>query len=87
MVVTISCNDVEDDSGEEFFEINGNMIDITRPYFEKHGEYIEARGLELVGKRIFVRVREESGVGRALFEARNAVVPPPNVSAKAPKKH
>ena len=65
----------------------GNMIDNTRPYFEKHGEYIEARGLELVGKRIFVRVREEAGVGRARFEARNAVVPPPNVSAKAPKKH
>jgi hypothetical protein len=64
----------------------GGMSDITAPYFEKHGEYIEARGMELVGKRIFVRVREESGVGSALFEEKNAVVSPPGVHAKALKK-
>ena len=64
----------------------GGMSDITAPYFEKHGEYIEARGMELVGKRIFVRVREESGSGPAHFEEKNAVVPPPGVPVKALKK-
>ena len=64
----------------------GGMSEITAPYFAKHGEYIERHGIDLVGKRIFVRTREELGAGRAQFEGRNAVVPPPGVHTKAPKK-
>ena len=64
----------------------GGMSDITAPYFAKHGEFIERQGMDLVGKRIFVRVREESGVGPALFEEKNEVVPPPGMHAKALKK-
>jgi hypothetical protein len=64
----------------------GGLSDITAPYFAKHGEYIEVHRLELVGKRIFVRVREEPCAGAAQFEEKNAVVPPPGVPARAPKK-
>ena len=64
----------------------GGISDITTRYFEKHGKYIEAHQMELVGKRIFVRVREESGSGPAQFEERNAVVPSPGVQPKPLRK-
>lgn len=56
--------------------------DITILYFGKHGERIEKRGLPLVGKRIFVRLRQEMDEGPNLYEQVRAVVPPPRGRAR-----
>lgn len=50
---------------------------ITGLYFQKHGEYLRAHGVYLVGKRIFIRTRLELDDGVALYEEVQAVVPPP----------
>jgi hypothetical protein len=53
------------------------VSDITWIYFRKHWEYIEKNGVELVGKRIFIRLRVELEGWGYLSEAASAVVPPP----------
>lgn len=53
------------------------MIDITELYFKKHGGYIQQQGMELVGKRVFIRIRQEMDEGANLFEEVQAVIPPP----------
>jgi hypothetical protein len=55
----------------------GGVSDITWIYFRKHWEYIEKHGVELVGKRIFIRLRVELEGWGYLSEAASAVVPPP----------
>jgi hypothetical protein len=55
----------------------GRRCEITRLYFQKHGACIEERGLPLVGKRIFIRVRQELDDGALLYEQVKAVVPGP----------
>ena len=45
--------------------------------FKKHGGYIKQHGLELVGKRIFVRIRPETDNGPNLYEQVKALVPGP----------
>ena len=57
----------------------GRWREITALYFKKHGEYIKDQGLELVGKRIFVRLRQETDDGANLYEQVRAVVPKPEV--------
>jgi len=57
----------------------GRWIEITRLYFKKHGEYIKQHGLQLVGKRIFIRLRREVDEGVQLYEQVKAVVPTPEV--------
>jgi hypothetical protein len=52
-------------------------IEITGLYFAKHGEHIRRHGLQLVGKRIFIRLRQELDEGASLYEQAKAVVPPP----------
>ena len=49
--------------------------DITDLYFQKHGEYIKKHRVELAGKRIFIRVRQEVDGGADLYEEVCAVVP------------
>jgi hypothetical protein len=51
--------------------------DITELYFKKHGGYIKQQGVELVGKRVFIRTRQEMDDGANLFEEVQAVIPPP----------
>ena len=46
------------------------VIDITALYFNK-------QGMELVGKRVFIRTRQEMDDGANLFEEVQAVIPPP----------
>jgi hypothetical protein len=53
------------------------IIEITALYFKKHGGYIQQQGMELVGKRIFIRTRQEMDDGANLFEEVQAVIPPP----------
>jgi hypothetical protein len=53
------------------------VIDITALYFNKHARYIEQQGMELVGKRVFIRTRQEMDDGANLFEEVQAVIPPP----------
>jgi hypothetical protein len=53
------------------------LIDITALYFNKHARYIEQQGMELVGKRVFIRTRQETDDGASLFEEVQAVIPPP----------
>ena len=57
----------------------GRWSEITKLYFKKHGEYIQQHGLQLVGKRIFVRLRQEVDEGAQLYEQVKAVVPQPEV--------
>ena len=61
------------------------VCDITRQYYEKYGEHLKARGVQLTGKRIFIRTRRESDEGPNLFEQVQAVVPPPEAPKKTPK--
>jgi hypothetical protein len=57
----------------------GRWSEITKLYFKKHGEYIQQHGLQLVGKRIFIRTRPEVDDGPNLYEQVKAVVPKPEV--------
>src|ERR1035438_8285452 len=64
----------------------GRWSEITELYFAKHGEYIKEHGLQLAGKRIFIRLRPETDDGPNLYEQVRAVVPQPEVqmSKKGP---
>ena len=55
----------------------GRRVDITRLYFEKHGPYIQQHSIDVVAKRICVRLRREVDEGASLYEEAKAVVPPP----------
>ena len=55
----------------------GGVCEITRPYFEKHGEYLRNHRVQLVGKRIFIRIRQEMDDGTHLYEEVSAIVPAP----------
>ena len=55
----------------------GGWCDITGLYFRKHGDYIVEHELPVVGKRIYIRVRQERDAGPALYEEANAVAPGP----------
>jgi len=54
------------------------VCEITRPYFQKHRDYLIKHQVQLVGKRIFIRVRRELDVGAIVYEQVQAVVPPPD---------
>jgi len=60
--------------------------DITELYFQKHGAYIERHGIELAGKRIFVRIREEMDDGPRLYEPAWSVVPGPEGGGRPGKE-
>lgn len=60
--------------------------DITALYFQKHGAYIDKCGVQLAGKRIFVRIREEMDDGARLYEPAWAVVPAPEGGDASGKK-
>ena len=63
------------------------VSNITELYFMKHGEYLQRSGMQLEGKRIFIRVRREVDGGSAnLYEEVNAVVPEPEGRAKRQKR-
>jgi hypothetical protein len=51
--------------------------DISALYFAKYGEYLRRHGIQLIGKRIFVRVRPETDDGPNLHEQVKAIVPDP----------
>jgi len=55
----------------------GRLTEITALYFNKHGDYIREHRVPLVGKRIFIRARQELDSGAPLYEQVAAVVPPP----------
>ena len=57
----------------------GRWSEFTKLYFKKHGEYLKRHGLPLVGKRIFIRLRQELDDGPPLYEQVKAVVPQPEV--------
>jgi hypothetical protein len=62
------------------------LIDITKLYFKKHGGYIKQQGMELVGKRVFIRTRQEMDDGASLFEEVQAVIPPPERPRRTSQK-
>jgi hypothetical protein len=62
------------------------MIDITELYFKKHGAHILQHRVELVGKRIFIRIRQEMDDGASLFEEVQAVIPPPERPRRTSQK-
>jgi hypothetical protein len=53
------------------------VCDISRQYYQKHGEYLKTHSVHIIGKRIFIRTRQESDDGPALYEEVKAVVPAP----------
>ena len=53
------------------------LYNITPLYFDKHGEYIIRHGMQLIGKRIYVRIRQESDEKPSLYQEARAIVPPP----------
>ena len=61
------------------------VTDITAVYFMKHGPYIKQHGIELAGKRIFIRIRQETDDGADLYEEVKAVVPEPEGRARRQK--
>ena len=63
-----------------------HLNDITQLYFQKHGEYIIWHRVQLVGKRIFVRLRQERDGAPGVCVGAQAVVPPPEDRGKALKK-
>ena len=62
------------------------VCDITALYFTKHGPYIQEHGVELTGKRIFIRIRREMDDGANLYEEVKAVVPEPEGRARRQKR-
>ena len=63
------------------------VIDIAALYFKKHGAYIQEHDVELTGKRIFIRIRQELDDGANLYEEVTAVVPEPEKRAGRQKRH
>jgi hypothetical protein len=57
--------------------LQGGRSVISGLYFKRYSEYIKEHGLQLVGKRIFIRLRQEVDVGMCLYEEVKAVVPKP----------
>jgi len=55
----------------------GKVSEISALYFNKHGDYIREHHLQLVGKRIFIRLRRETDIGATFYEQVAMVVPPP----------
>jgi hypothetical protein len=53
------------------------MCEITKDYFGKHGEHLAKHNVQIVGKRIFVRVRQEVDEGASFYEEVHATVPLP----------
>jgi hypothetical protein len=53
--------------------------------FQKHGDYNKAQSVQIVGKRIVIRLRQELDTGAAVCEEARAVVPPPQRRARRPK--
>lgn len=53
------------------------QFDITDLYFKKHRDYLIRNQVQIVGKRIFIRLRHEIDEGANLYEQVNAFVPPP----------
>jgi hypothetical protein len=51
--------------------------DITQLYFRKHRGYLLKNYVQLVGKRIFIRLRWERDDGPQFYEQVQAIVPPP----------
>lgn len=64
---------------------SGGWSEVADLYFRKHGDYIVAHELPLVGKRIYIRVREERDDGPSLYEEKRAVVPEPEAKRRNPK--
>ncbi len=62
------------------------VSDISALYFQKHGAYIGACGVQLAGKRIFVRIREEMDDRPRVYEPACAVVPAPEGGGRPGKK-
>lgn len=67
-------------------EEEGGMVEITVPYFQKHAQYIYDHKMPLVGKRIFIRIRQERDDGASLFEEVTAVVPEPESGSRGRQK-
>jgi hypothetical protein len=64
----------------------GGWSDITALYFRKHGDYIVEHEVPVVGKRIYIRVRQERDDGLALYEEVRAVVPEPEGAGERAKR-
>jgi hypothetical protein len=62
------------------------VSDITGLYFKMHGGYIKKHGVQLAGKRIFIRIRQEVDDGPNLYEEVKALVPEPEGRAGRQKK-
>jgi hypothetical protein len=61
-----------------WLRVSASLVsNITRLYFKKHREYLIRRQVQLVGKRIFIRIRREVDEGANLYEEVHAVVPVP----------
>jgi hypothetical protein len=65
--------------------VNG-WCEITELYFQKHGDYIKANSVQVVGKRIVIRLRQELDAGPTIYEEVRAVVPPPEGRSGRPKR-
>ena len=66
--------------------LEDGVCDITALYFTKHGPYIQEHDVELTGKRIFIRIRQETDDGANLYEEVSAVVPEPEGRARRQKR-
>jgi hypothetical protein len=53
------------------------LHNITRLYFAKHGDYIARLGKQLIGKRIYVRIRQELDDATSVYQEVRAIVPAP----------
>jgi len=64
----------------------GGWSDITALYFRKHGDYMMEHEVPVIGKRIYIRVRQERDDGPALYEEVRAVVPEPEGAGEQAKR-
>ena len=64
----------------------GRWSDITALYFRKHGDHIMQHELPVVGKRIYIRVREERDAGPTLYRGSQGGRPGPGGRTGLAKK-
>jgi len=65
---------------------DGEWIDISDLYRRKHGPYLKANALQLTGKRVIIRLREELDDGSKTVQEVRALIPPPEPRSRSPKK-
>ena len=65
--------------------LENDLSNISALYFQKHGAYTEIKSVQVVGKRMVIRIPQKLDIGSRVEEEGRAVLPAPEGRARRPK--